>query len=317
MMWLLAAVVVLMLWAGLFSGFETGLYVLDILKLRGRRRSNVFGTRALLYLFRRRASVVTALLVGTNICLFFAASAFTHLLKTLTGAEGEFTLALTAAAIFSPAVVLFSEMLPKDLFRQHSDPLAYRLAPLMRIIYYVLRPVLFVPALIGRIRRPRSDHSAISREEVEIHLTEQLRGDPMLAFMAKNILRLRAMRLGQVMIPARASVTVTPRTPREEAMRLARRHRFSRMVVLDGDAGKKVVGLLHIFDLIHSDAARVEEVMRPALRLGPKMAIDDALLMMRVHRYPMAAVVDDAGDFLGVATVKDIVEEITGEIRSW
>ena len=45
--------------------------------------------------------------------------------------------------------------------------------------------------------------------------------------------------------------------------------------------------------------------------------ITDALFVMQRTHSPMAIVTDDAGKHIGIVTVKDLVEEIVGEIGAW
>jgi len=313
-MTLIGATVLLLLLAALFSGYETGLYVCDHFKARGRKRGRFFGARALVALLEDRGRVVVALLIMTNICLFFASTCFTRLLL-LVGLDDSLHTALLSAVLFSPLVVIFAEMVPKDLFRLRSDPLLYRFSPFILAAHHVVRVVLWLPFRLFSRRRMR--RSLMTRDDVEFHLTQHLRRGSILASMAANILRIGEKRIKDVMIPRRDCVTVTSETTLEEVVRLARRYRFSRLPVLETQNGSKVVGVVNIFDMFYRDAKKVKEVMRPPLRLGAGMPLDDALLVMRVRRHPLAVVVDGRGAFIGVVTLKDVVEEITGEIRSW
>ena len=311
---LVAATLALLILAGLFSGYETGLYVCDPFKAQGRKRGRSFGARPLVALLDERPKAVVALLIMTNICLFFASTCFTRLL-VLAGLSDSVQTALLSSALFSPIVVVFAEMLPKDLFRMRSDPLLYRFAHLIWALYWVMRVVLWAPFHLFSRRRLRS--SFLTRDEMEFHLMRHLRRGSIIAHMAANILRIGQRRLKDVMIPRRDCVTVFPQTEIADVVRTARRHRFSRLPVVDPQNPAKVLGVVNIFDMFYRNADKVADVMRPPLRLGLNMALDDALLVMRVRRHPLAVVTNNRGAFSGVVTIKDIVEEITGEIRSW
>ena len=57
--------------------------------------------------------------------------------------------------------------------------------------------------------------------------------------------------------------------------------------------------------------------MRSAITIPGDMPIDDALLVLQQASYPMGIVVDDQGAAIGIVTIKDIVEEIVGELEVW
>lgn len=45
--------------------------------------------------------------------------------------------------------------------------------------------------------------------------------------------------------------------------------------------------------------------------------VTDALYSMKQANAPMAAVTDDSGRHIGIVTIKDLVEEIVGELEAW
>jgi len=118
-----------------------------------------------------------------------------------------------------------------------------------------------------------------------------------------------------VMIPASATMTVDANATKDDVIRLTRLHRFSRLPVVENRS--KVTGVLHIFDMFYRDAETVREVVRPPFFLGSDMALQDALFLMRIHKSHIAVITDEKGAFIGIVTLKDIIEEITGELRSW
>jgi len=314
---LLVVVVVLLCLAALFSGFETGLYVCDILRLRGRLRLRKRGAHHLHRLMTHRKRVVLMLLLFTNICLFFASSAFTRLLHQVTGVRDELLLALISTVIFTPFVALFAEMVPKDLFRLRSYPLLYRYAHFIHIMFRTISLILypfrlFIPKATEEVR---PDKLSLTREEIEARLREHFLPDTLLSVMVRNVFRLSGLRLRDVMIPASATVTVDADATKDDIIRLTRLHRFSRLPVVEDR--EKVVGVLHIFDMFYRDAETVSEVVRPPFFLGSDMALQDALFLMRIHKSHIAVITDERGAFIGIVTLKDIIEEITGELRSW
>jgi|GEM_PF-804240 len=317
---LLGVVVIFIFLAGIFSGFETGLYVCDVLTLRGKLQKREKGAFFLDRLIRHRKSAVIVLLLFTNISLFLASSAFTNIVKKLAITENEFLTALISSGFISPVVVVFAEMVPKDLFRLRSYPLLYRFSLFIYIIYYTLS--LLATPLKLFVRRwstseVNSDTVSFTKEDVEARLREDLIPTSLLSSMVKNVLRLSELRLKDVMVPSFVTVTVQPNATIEDVMRLSRIYRYSRMPVMESFETRNVLGVLNIFDMFYTGASTVKDVMRPPLTLKDDATLRDALFLMRVHRSHLAIVTDSTGLFIGIVTIKDLIEEITGELRSW
>jgi CBS domain containing-hemolysin-like protein len=94
---------------------------------------------------------------------------------------------------------------------------------------------------------------------------------------------------------------------------------YSRFPVTGG-RGDAPVGYLHIKDVLEPDEALRDRVIEPRwIRpLAPVRANDslhDALEILQRRGSHMAAVSDDEGGFVGLATLEDVIEELVGEIR--
>ena len=95
---------------------------------------------------------------------------------------------------------------------------------------------------------------------------------------------------------------------------LATRH--SRFPVLNGDG---VLGVVHLSDLARGLLERgedtpVRDLLSPALYVPETQPVDDLLRQLQARRASLAVVLDEYGDFTGVVTVEDVIEEIVGEI---
>ena len=78
-----------------------------------------------------------------------------------------------------------------------------------------------------------------------------------------------------------------------------------------------MAGALDIYDVFNSpDNQPPDSKMTEPLVLDGRMIVTDALYRMQQARKMMAIVRDGAGKHVGVATIKDIVEEIVGELES-
>jgi len=94
-----------------------------------------------------------------------------------------------------------------------------------------------------------------------------------------------------------------------------RKHNYSRVPVLD-DSGD-VVGILDVYDVLVDESVAIPaERMTAPLKLPSGMTVTEALFAMRRERNMMAVAQKDSKP-VGIVTIKDLVEEIVGELEEW
>jgi CBS domain containing-hemolysin-like protein len=79
---------------------------------------------------------------------------------------------------------------------------------------------------------------------------------------------------------------------------------------------EEAIGIVLLYDIFleGEQAATVEGFVRPVPRLRPGDRVEDALLRLRMARESLAVVTGPDGKAVGIVTLKDLCEEITGEL---
>jgi magnesium and cobalt transporter len=140
--------------------------------------------------------------------------------------------------------------------------------------------------------------------------------------MVSNILRLRELRIEDVMTP-RADIEAVAEDARlEEVIAAFGRGSFSRLPVYR-ETLDDPIGFVHLKDLAlrygfgRGSAAsfRLSDHIRTALFVPPSMRIASLLQKMQGERVHMALVIDEFGGVDGLVTIEDLVEQIVGEIE--
>jgi CBS domain containing-hemolysin-like protein len=106
----------------------------------------------------------------------------------------------------------------------------------------------------------------------------------------------------------------------DEAVRFAGEAGYSRYPVLDEDDTGKVLGYLHLRDLFDVIAGRrkartVVELLRKPIFAREDTSVERLRLEMQARQIPMAIITSGDGEFVGLVTMEDLLEEIVGEIR--
>jgi magnesium and cobalt transporter len=135
----------------------------------------------------------------------------------------------------------------------------------------------------------------------------------------EKVLALRERQVRDVMIPLARVTAVEAGIDRERFVEQLRAHSYSRLPVWEGRKDH-IVGIVHINDVLGAEAGPFDlrRVMtRQVVEVPPEMPVGQAMFRMRAERSAMAVVRNTRGRAVGIITIKDLVEEIVGELAAW
>ena len=312
---------------GLYSGSETGVYCLDRLRLRVACEQREPAALRLEALVRHPENLVIAALVGTNLADYLAAACVAALL--LNAAVAESLVEIYATAIAAPLVLVFAGIIPKDWFRRESNRLLTRLSRPLWLWLRLVQATGIVWALRTLSRtlihwidpsRVEADGDLLSRART-LHLLREGAARGALSHLQRDlierVLNLSVVRVAGVMIPRSRAAVVPFDIARDEFLRVARMAHFSRLPVFRGDP-RRIIGVVNVYDVLTDREAKpVAEHLRPPLTLAEYVTVSAALLKLQRAREAMAIVVDRGDHCVGILTLKDLVEEVVGDLEVW
>jgi len=328
--WLWVGALLGLLIAALANGIETGLYRLNRIRLRLRAESGDRRAKTLLELLADLRGMIIVCLIGTNAGAFLATAVGTILVASAGWVSSPEAVEVLATAIVAPILFVLADVVPKSIFTAEADHWMYPLARPLRAAYVLLRRSGVVPALNGLsnlvlrvIRRgeaaadpfhPRERLRAILREGAAEGVISGYQHE-----LAGKVLGLREQLVHAVMIPIGRVAGAAVDIDRERFLAELRRHSFSRLPVWEGRR-ENVVGIVHIIDVLAAGEQPLDLKMlmnRDFVTVPPAMTVAQALLSLRKARAAIAVVRDDKGRAVGIITVKDLVEEVVGELAEW
>lgn len=304
-----------------FSGIETGVYALNRVRLRLKVEEGRARARRVADLIRRPQLLISTILIGNHVANYFAAWASQGLVKdTLHPRDPEFVSTL----LLTPVLFVLGEITPKDVFRLRADDLVYRSSLPLAVASFLFRPLALFLRWLGRLSRalPRTSpalDAMLSRDRLEslVHevveegvLTEEQ------SRMVRNVMRLSSVVVRDVMVPADRVDAVTAGFTREDLVRASAANGRTRIPVLDPATGR-FTGAVNVLDLVFRDEPDPAALVRPLPALPADQAVGRALRTLRRAHQPMGVVVGEAGRTVGIATVKDLVEEVSGELPAF
>jgi CBS domain containing-hemolysin-like protein len=225
--------------------------------------------------------------------------------------------------IFTLAVLLLTEIIPKTLGVSYATVIAAPVAHGIKLLTVLLRPLVAVSEAISRSLRRGAVVPVTSPEEIRLLAwLGQLRGavGPLTAGMVVGATQLRHLHADDVMLPRENVRFLSAGMSRDEAMACIRESGHSRFPFTPSGDFDDVSGVVLAKDLLYwllqNDAAEIDwDALQKELLVVP----DSVLLPQLLRTYQeaqrhLAIVVDEYGSAKGIVTLEDVLEEIVGEI---
>jgi Mg2+/Co2+ transporter CorB len=137
----------------------------------------------------------------------------------------------------------------------------------------------------------------------------------------QNVFRLGELEVSDVMIHRTEMVTVNVDEPSAVIVKAALESLVTRLP-LWRDKPENIVGMLHAKDLLRAlqevggnpDKVDINAIMTPPWFVPDTTPLAEQLKAFRRRKTPIALVVDEYGEVMGLVTLEDILEEIVGDI---
>jgi CBS domain containing-hemolysin-like protein len=157
---------------------------------------------------------------------------------------------------------------------------------------------------------------AILHDTLEEGLLSHVQGE-----MIDRIANIPSLRLGTVMIPLDGVRAIEMRSHRAMLLEQLRQHAQTRLPVWQ-DTPENIIGFVDVYEALGSDEefTSVERFLQPIRSMDAGTPIIDALDVMRRERRKIVLVTRRHGRRevpVGIVTMKDLVEELMGELAEW
>ncbi|MCG8625736.1 MAG: HlyC/CorC family transporter [Proteobacteria bacterium] len=339
----LALIVVLLFGSAFFSGSETALTAASEARMRALAAKGNTQASAFERLRQSRDMLISSLLIGNNLFNVLATSIATSFLITLFAESGVVLATISMTLI----LVLFAEVIPKTYAFNHADDFALKVARPVAFLVLLLSPFNIALRWLVRVLIGRGQGSNINREEelrglIQIHARGAGAEVREQSAMLASVLDLKAVDVDAVMTHRASVAMLEATTPLFQALNEVMDLPYTRLPIYSGKQDN-IVGVLHVkallralaeFDAAQNKSKNSRQTGGKAggtnkAKTDPRTIIDIAiepyfipettqlmhqLQAFRNRREHFAVVVDEYGDFRGIVTLEDIIEEIVGDI---
>jgi Mg2+/Co2+ transporter CorB len=330
--WQLGILALLLLIAAFFSIAETSLMSLNRYRLRHLVKEGHRGARLASALLAKTDKLLGVILLCNNFANAASATLVTIITVELFG-EGEWVL-MIGTLVVTFAILVFGEITPKVIAAAYPEKLgilsSYILYPLLKLLYPAVWFInLFVEGLLKlfgvRINFNDSAQS-LTMDELRGIVTDAGHFLPKKhRTILLNLFELEKITVDDVMTAHTQVEAIDFDAPMEEIWQQISNSQHTRLPVRQGEH-EEIIGILHLRKVMSQLRARHEgdELDKESLReviSEPYFIPSGTPLYTQIQQFQenqqrVALVVDEYGEFKGLVTLEDILEEMIGDFTT-
>ena len=317
---------VLVALSAFFSASETAYTSFNRTKMKNLAAEGNKKAASALKLSENYDKLLSTILVGNNIVNISLSSIatiwFVELLIASTAASYA---AAISTAVITVVVLIFGEISPKSLAKEHAEGLAMTIAPLLRFLVFLLTPINFIfmlwKKLLTKVFKAKTVDTVTEGEVLtlvdEAHEDGSI--DEYNKELIENIFDFDDLCAGEI-ATHRTELTILDISDNaDEWNNIINNSRFSRYPIC-GESIDDIVGILDARSYLRLEDKSRENVMQKVVSSAyfvPEAVKADVLFKnMREHKESLAVVLDEYGGVLGIVTMTDLVECLVGEFTA-
>ena len=319
---LITSIFFLLCLSAFFSSAETGMMALNRFKLKHlvkqRNKSAIRANK----LLQRPDRLLGIILIGNNFVNILAAALTTILCLRLFGDSGV----LIGSIILTMIVLIFAEVTPKTFAANYSEKVALPSSLILKFLQKLLYPLVWIVnffsnsilKLLG-VKEKESEED-LSPEELKSILENS--GDLIPSRyqeMLLSVLELDKISIDEVMIPKNEIIGIDLSKDIEEIGDFLKDSKKEFFPIFDQnlDDIKGIINLYGINSFLSSQKKDTESLLQNSEEVY--FALENTSLNIQLNNFQkdkkkVAVVFDEYGSVKGMVDIKDILEEIVGEL---
>ena len=316
-----------MITSAIFAGAETGIYQLSRIRLRLGIESKHLSFVMLGKIMRDSPALLISILIGNNLSYYIITSIVTLIL--LDKVADERTVELLATALTAPVLFVFSDLIPKNIFYYRADKLMPRIAPVLYIFKKLFTIVGLIPSLkfisnsFAKLTSAKKTKKTAITSHIKVILQETREEGFLSTTQADLISRLATIShldLNSVMIPISKVQLADVNSDRSQLLKILEKTSFTRLPVYR-TSRTDIVGFINIYDCLAS--AQFDDLnafVKPLQTLTADTTVSQAINFMQSENQKIVLVTRTAHHRqrpIGIVTMKDLAEELLGELTEW
>lgn len=315
---IIVGIIICVMFSAFFSASETAFTTLNRIRLKTEAEAGDSRAALVLSIAENYDKMLSTILIGNNIVNIASASLATIVFTHVLGNAGV----SVSTAVMTVIVLIFGEISPKNLAKEHPEAFARFSAPFLRLLITILTPINFIfsqwKKLLNKIFKKKSDNR-MTQEELKTIVDEaQSEGgiDEEKGELIRSAIEFDDLTADDILTPRVDIVGIDEECPFQEISDIFLKNTYSRLPVYS-DSIDNIIGIVHekdYFSAQKSGISDIKQVMKKVLYISRTVKISDLLRTLQKTKSHMAIVVDEFGGTEGLVTMEDIIEELVGDI---
>ncbi len=312
------ALAVLIYLSGRFSGSETALTAISKVDISKMKRNKEKNAKIIEHLKHHMDKTIITILIGNNLVNVTASALATKLSYDLLGNIGV-SFAVGAVTLF---LLIFGEITPKGFALKNKKHFSQKNAKMIYYLSIVMGPLIKVLSEISDRMinlfggETKLDNLLVTESDMR-HLASMMESEGIIKEIEKDILHrvfwFGDLKVASVKVPKEDTFVLDSELDIDEAIEFIKEHGLTRLPVTKHDTDD-IAGILYSKQLLGTEGGDLEDFVRKPYFVSNEEDITDIFQRMRKNRIHMAIVRDEEGNFDGIITLEDVMEELVGEI---
>lgn len=324
----LGLLAVLLVLSAFFAISETSLMSVNRYRLKHLSKQGNVGAKLAVKLLNETDKLLSVILLCNNFANAAAAALVTLIVVEFFGTQESIIFIGTIITTFM--IVIFSEISPKVIGAAHPEKLApycsFILYPLLKIFYpIVLFLNFFVLGFLKlvNIKTNFNQKDLINMDELKSIISESGTFIPQKnKSIFLNLIDLNKVTIDEVMMPHTNVESVCLKQSIDEILEKVINSNYRQMVVKDNDEIIGVIDSKKLLNLIVKEQRggithkSLGELIEPPYYIPSGTTIYKQIQYFQDNQEKKGFIVNEYGDFLGLVSLEDLLEEIIGEFNT-
>lgn len=315
---MLVSLVILVAMSAYFSATETAFSSVNRIRLKSKAENGNHKAALALKLEEDYDNLLSTILIGNNIVNITATTVATLFFSRLLPVYGP----TVSTIVLTLVILVFGEVSPKSLAKDHAESFAMFSAPILRIFIFLLKPLnicfTLLKRLLSRLFKSSGDEGITEEELITMVSEAENEGglDQHESQLIRAAIEFNDLEVEEILTPRVDIAAAEDTADMDEIAAMFAENGYSRLPIYH-ETVDNIVGVIHEKDFYaarYHGQTGVGAIMSPVLYTTGSTKISALMRILQKEKAHMVIVVDEYGGTEGLCTLEDIVEELVGEI---
>ncbi len=223
------------------------------------------------------------------------------------------------STIFTLAILIFSEIIPKTIGSSYWRSLAIPASVIINAMIFITFPLVWIIERLQKLISANANQVSVSREDISAMVsvaTEEEVIEKDEKKMIQNLLKLDEVTAHEIMTPS-VVVEMAPSTMTIKEL-YDSENTHSRILIYDEERDEYVLGYIlrqEVLEKMAEDkfSTPLSDIIRPIMTFGEDDSVADIWEKLLEKKEHISAILDEYGSLRGIVTMEDVIETMLGQ----